>query len=355
MKKLTNRIKARAQQLGFNLVGATRPYPSDHAAFFSDWVAQGYHGEMKYLARPDAIRKRADSRLVMPETRSIIVAGMNYYPGEFPSAEGQHRGRVSRYAWSADYHDVILGKLHQLAEWVDGQVEQRLTYRAYVDTGPLLERELAQRAGLGWMGKNTSLIHPRMGSYFFLGELLLDLELEPDPPFTDDRCGSCTACLDACPTDALTAPRTLDARRCISYLTIEHRGAVPEEIRPLIGDWVFGCDVCQEVCPWNLRFARPAREPAFSPVHATLELVETLALDEDAFRNRFRATPLRRARRAGLLRNAAIVLGNLGDPAAIRALERAVSDPEPLVARHAFWALSSLPRRRDPPGIRDLT
>jgi epoxyqueuosine reductase len=277
----------------------------------------------------------------MPETRSIVVVGMNYYPGEFPSAEG-HRGRVSRYAWGADYHDVILRKLHQLAEWIDGQVGQRLTYRAYVDTGPLLERELAQRAGLGWIGKNANLIHPRRGSYSFLGELLIDLELEPDAPFSDERCGSCTACLDACPTGALTAPRTVDARRCISYLTIEHRGVMPQEIRPLIGDWVFGCDVCQEVCPWNRRFARVAQEPAFRPVNATLNLVEMLALDEDAFRSLLRESPLWRARRAGLLRNAAVVLGNLGDPAAIPALEYALSDPEPLVAGHAVWALSRL-------------
>jgi epoxyqueuosine reductase len=277
----------------------------------------------------------------MPETQSIVLTGMNYYPGTFPPTEGS-RGRVSRYAWGADYHDVILRKLHQLAEWIDGQLERRLTYRAYVDTGPLLERELAQRAGLGWMGKNTNLISPKMGSYFFLGELLLDLELEPDAPFAEDRCGTCTACLDACPTGALTAPRTLDARRCISYLTIEQRGAIPEGIRPLIGDWVFGCDVCQEVCPWNGRFARPAREPAFKPVHATLDLVEMLTLDEDAFRNRFRETPLWRARRAGLLRNAAVVLGNLGDATAVPALERALSDPEPVVARHAIWALGHL-------------
>jgi epoxyqueuosine reductase len=347
MQKLTNAMKLRARQLGFNLVGATQPHPSDQVAFYRNWLAQGYHAGMGYLARPDAIEKRADPRRVMPEARSIIVAGMSYYPGEFPPVEG-HLGRVSRYAWGADYHDVILGKLHQLAEWIDGMVEHRLTYRAYVDTGPLLERELAQRAGLGWIGKNTNLIHPRMGSYLFLGDLLLDLELEPDTPFSGDRCGSCTACLDACPTGALTAARTLDARRCISYLTIEHRGSVPQEMRPLMDDWVFGCDVCQEVCPWNLRFARPAQDPALRPVRATLDLVEMLALDKDAFRERFRGTPLWRARRAGLLRNAAVVLGNLGDPAAGPALRRSLADPEPLVAEHAAWALSSLAGPREP-------
>jgi epoxyqueuosine reductase len=341
MKRLTKRIKMRARQLGFNLVGVAGPDPSDHISFYGDWLALGYHAEMGYLARPDATKKRADPRRIMPETRSVVVAGMNYYPGEFPPLE-RHHGRVSRYAWGADYHGVILGKLHLLAEWLGEQVGQRLTYRAYVDTGPLLERELAQRAGLGWIGKNTNLIHPKMGSYFFLGELLVDLELDPDASFAGDYCGICTACLDACPTGALVAPRTLDARRCTSYLTIENRGSLPAGIRPLIGDWVFGCDICQEVCPWNRRFARPTLEPAFSSLHATLELVGTLALDENAFRSRFRETPLWRARQAGLKRNAAVVLGNLGDPAVIPTLERALSDPEPLVADHAMWALSRL-------------
>jgi epoxyqueuosine reductase len=341
LNTLANRIKIRARQLGFTLVGIARPHPSDHAAFYGDWLAKGYHGEMAYLARPDAVKKRADPRRVMPETRSIVVVGLNYYPGDFPSAGGQ-RGRVSRYAWGADYHDVMLERMDRFAEWINGQLGQRLTYRAYVDTGPLLERELAQRAGLGWIGKNTNLIHPRIGSYFFLGELLIGLELEPAPPFSDERCGTCTACLDACPTGALTAPYTLDARRCISYLTIEHRGSIPEETRPLISDWVFGCDVCQEVCPWNRRFAHPAREPTFRPVNATLDLSKVLALDEDGFRSRFRDTPLWRARRAGLLRNAAVVLGNLGDSAARPALGHALSDPEPLVSGHAAWALSRL-------------
>jgi epoxyqueuosine reductase len=341
MTKLTDRIKVQARHLGFDLVGVTQPHRSDHAAFYQDWLARGYHAEMGYLARPDAVRKRVDPRQVMPGTRSIVVLGMNYYPGEFPPTRGP-RGRVSRYAWGVDYHDTILGRLHQLAEWIDRQVEQGLTYRAYVDTGPLMERDLAQRAGLGWIGKNTNLIYPNVGSYLFLGELFLDLDLESDAPFASDRCGKCTACLEACPTGALTAPRTLDARRCISYLTIEHRGAIPEGIRPLIGDWVFGCDVCQEVCPWNRRFAHPTREPALSPIHPTLDLVKLLALDEEAFRSRFRETPLWRARRVGLMRNAAITLGNLGDRAAKPALERALSDPEPLVTEHATWALSRL-------------
>jgi epoxyqueuosine reductase len=346
MNELSKRIKMQARQWGFDLVGVTVPYPSDHTAFYRDWLAQGYHAGMGYLARADAKSKRVDPRRIMPETRSIVVVAMNYYPGEFPAAEGC-RGRVSRYAWGADYHDVILQRLHRLAEWIDGEVKQRLTYRAYVDTGPLLERELAQRAGLGWIGKNANLISPKMGSYLFLGELLLDLELKPDAAFADDRCGNCTACLDACPTGALTATRTLDARRCISYLTIEHRGDIPAWIHPLIGDWAFGCDVCQEVCPWNRRFAPRTREHAFNPIHPTLDLVKMLALNEEEFRSRFRATPLWRAGRPGLLRNATVVLGNLGDAAAVPALERALCDPEPMVARHATRALSRLVQDAD--------
>lgn len=343
MENLTERVKEIARQLGFDLVGVTGLAPSAQADFYAHWLAQGYHAAMGYMARPDAVEKRADPRRIMPEARSVIVVGMNYHLGPAPPIAGL-QGRVSRYAWGADYHAVMLAKLERLADELAAQAGRPLAHRAYVDTGPLLERELAQRAGLGWIGKNTNLIHPRLGSYFFLGELLIDLELEPDDPFTADRCGNCTACIDACPTGALIAPRTLDARRCLSYLTIEHRGAIPEELRPLLGNWVFGCDICQEVCPWNQRFARQARradEHTFQAAHSLLDLPELLALDEEAFRARFRETPLWRPRRTGLLRNAAVVLGNLGYPAAIPALEEALSDA-PLIAEHAAWALEQL-------------
>ena len=343
MGKLTRQLKERAHQLGFDLVGVTHPQASEHADIYTNWLAQGYHAEMGYLARPDAVKKRADARHVMPETRSILVVGMNYYPGDHASpgeSEG-FRGRVSRYAWGDDYHEVMWEKLGRLAEWIKQCVGRSVAHRAYVDTGPLLERELAQRAGLGWVGKNTNLISPTLGSYFFLGELLLDLELEPDQPFDADRCGTCTACLDACPTGALVAPRTLDARRCISYLTIEHRSVIPEELCPLLSDWTFGCDVCQQVCPWNHRFAHPTDEPAFRGGRGTLNLLALLALDEETFRARFRHTPLWRAKRTGLLRNAAMVLGNLGDPAAVPALQRALAD-DTLIAEHAAWALERL-------------
>lgn len=342
MGKLTRQFKERAHQLGFDLVGVTHPQASEHTDLYTNWLAQGYHAEMGYLARPDAVKKRADARHVMPEARSILVVGMNYYPGEYAAGGSKGlRGRVSRYAWGADYHEVMWGKLGQLADWIEKCVGRSVAHRAYVDTGPLLERELAQRAGLGWIGKNTNLIHPRLGSYVFLGELLLDLELEPDEIFGADRCGTCTACLDACPTGALVAPRTLDARRCISYLTIEHRGVIPHELRPLMDGWVFGCDICQQVCPWNRRFAHPTDEPAFRGGRGTLNLLALLALDEETFRARFRHTPLWRAKRTGLLRNAAVVLGNLGDSAAIPALRHALTD-DALIAEHAAWALERL-------------
>ena len=319
-------------------MGITQPDPGYHAVFYRDWLGRGYHAEMSYLARPDAVAKRADPRRIMAETRSILVVGINYFQGQYPPTESPV-GRVSRYAWGADYHDVVLTKLQQLADWIEGQLAQPLACRAYVDTGPVLERGLGQWAGLGWIGKNTSLIHPRRGSYFFLGELLLSLELTPDPPFISDHCGRCTACLDACPTGALEAPRTIDAHRCISYLTVEHRGAIPTSLRPLLGDRVFGCDACQEACPWNHRFARPSSEPAFDRRQATLDLVEILTLDEDGFRRRFHCTALWRARRAGLLRNAAVVAGNLRNPVLLPVLRAASSDPEPLVSQHAAWAL----------------
>lgn len=343
MKELTEHIKAEARRLGFDLAGVTLPAPSAYAEFYDDWLARGYHAEMGYMARPDAVAKRIDPQRIMPEARAIVVAGLNYFRGHLPSTEGL-QGRVARYAWGDDYHTVMVTRLQRLAERIEEAIGRAVAHRAYVDTGPLLERELAQRAGLGWIGKNTNLIHPGLGSYFFLGELLLDIELEPDAPFDGDRCGSCTACLEACPTGALVSPRTLDARRCISYLTIEHQGSIPVELRPLMDDWIFGCDVCQEVCPWNRRFAHRTNDPAFSAERPALDLLDLLSLGEEEFRARFRDTPLSRPGRAGLLRNAAVALGNIGDPADKPALERALSDPEPLVAEHAAWALSHINR-----------
>ena len=338
---LREAVRQKARELGFDLIGITGPGPSGHSALYRQWLARGYHAGMGYLARPDAVERRADPRILMPEVRSIVVVGLNYYPGEF-RALTVGAGLVSRYAWGADYHDVMMEKLEGLASAVQGMVGRAVAHRAYVDFGALMERELANRAGLGWFGKNAMLIHPRTGSYLFLGELLLDVALTLDRDVPADRCGTCTACLDACPTGALVEPGVIDARRCISYLTIEHRGIIPEALRPRIGDWVFGCDVCQEVCPWNQRFAHIADASILRPSHSVLDLAEVLSLDDAAFRDRFRDTPLWRTKRSGLLRNAAIVLGNQHAAFAVPALRRASRDADPLIREHAVWALSQI-------------
>ena len=340
---LTQRIKTRARQLGFDLAGVTNPAPSDHSDFYTRWLEAGHHGNMAYMARPDAIAKRRHPTRILDSARSILVVGMNYYAHADPPIESL-QGRVSRYASGTDYHTVLRSRLLTLAAWIEDAVGRPLARRAYVDTGPVLERELAQRAGLGWIGKNTCLIHPRIGSFLFLGVLFLELELKPDPPFARDHCGNCNACIEACPTAALIAPRTLDARRCISYLSVECRGSIPLELRSAMGTSVFGCDICQTVCPWTQRFAGPSREPAFYPRagQRAPNLLAWLKLDEASFRASFRDTAIWRARRAGLARNAAVVLGNWRDPDAIPALTQALSDPDHLVVEHVTWALEQL-------------
>ena len=284
----------------------------------------------------------------MAPVRSVVVVGLDYLNetrGE--EASDASVGVVARYARGRDYHAVVKAKLVDLAERIQGFTERPLTSRAYVDTGPILERELAQRAGMGWFGRNTTLIHPRRGSWFFLGVLLLDVELEPDAPFPLDHCGSCTRCLDACPTGALLgrddegAP-VMDARRCISYLTIEHRGAIPRELRGAIGNRIYGCDICQDVCPFNApKLVEITREPdlqAREHVAGRL-LIDLMEMDEIAWDDFSRGSALRRGKRAGFLRNVAVALGNWGSPAAVPALVRALGDGEPLVRGHAAWAL----------------
>jgi epoxyqueuosine reductase len=292
---LENRIKAQAYGLGFDLVGITRLGPVESAPIFEDWLSKGYAGEMEYLAR--GAEKRSDTRLPFPGAVSAIVVGMNY-GGTAPT------GPVARYARGDDYHDVMWRKLDSLLAWIREEVGHDVSGKSYVDTGPILERQLAQQAGLGWIGKNTNLVNPKIGSFFFIGSLLVDLELEADGPFASDRCGSCTACLDACPTGAFAAPRVLDATRCISYLTIESRSEVPDEFRSAVGDLLYGCDICQDVCPWN-RFAKPHQEPAFTlnPALQSLTKNDWQELTEDVFRQVFRKSAVKRTGYNGLLRN----------------------------------------------------
>jgi epoxyqueuosine reductase len=342
-RALTHRIKQQAHALGFELAGITPATSAESAEAFRAWVAAGQHGEMGYMARDP--ERRIDPRRVLPEAASIVVVGLNYKPSPDEDGVGgdaEPHGQIARYARGEDYHDVIGAKLAALLAFVRSEAGSDVAGRAYVDAGPLLERDLAARAGLGWFGKNTMLLHRKLGSYFFLGALLLALELEPDGP-TTAHCGTCTRCLDACPTGAFVAPYVLDARLCISYLTIELKGPIPRDLRPLVGDWIFGCDICQEVCPWN-RKAPPGREPA---LHARAgfdapDLIPLLSLTEEEFRSRFKGSPIKRAKRRGFLRNVAVALGNSGDQRAVPALAAALADPEPLVRGHAAWALGRL-------------
>ena len=341
---LKQTIELEARRLGFALAGFTTPEPPPHIQTWWNWLDLGRHGSMNYMTDP----RRADPLLLLPECKSIIVLAA-LYPRPIPSPNGREtrgEGKIAAYAWGRDYHTVLPPKLEKLTAFIEQQVDQRITYRWYTDTGPLLERDLAQRAGLGWIGKNTCLIHPRIGSYFFLAELLLSLEIEPDLPFAEDRCGTCTRCLKACPTGALLPDRTMDASRCISYLTIENKADIPLDLRPKMGNWVFGCDLCQMACPWNRRAValNPGIDPAFAP-QAELpfpDLAAHLSLTPQEFNRMFKDRPIQRARRRGYLRNVAVALGNAATPDAIPALEKALQDHEPLVREHAAWALEQI-------------
>lgn len=336
IESLTEALKTAASDLGFGLVGACPAVTPAGISRFYDWLAAGYAGEMSYLSeRTDAY---GDPGRVLDGVQSVLMLGLAYRTVE-PSEAGPGEGRISRYAWGVDYHDVIHAKLRALADlhrrWTPGA-----SVRGVVDTAPLLEREFAQMAGLGWIGKNTLLLHRRLGSWFFLAALLTTEVLDYDEPHVAEHCGTCRACLDACPTGALVAPYVLDARRCISYLTIELRRDIPLELRESVGDWLFGCDACQDVCPWNSH-SKTEGQADFAPNSWSnpAALAELFTLDEAAFRQRFRRTPLWRAKRRGLLRNAAIVLGNRPHEPALPALIRGLADDEPLVRAACEWAL----------------
>lgn len=344
---LANRIKERARALGFSACGITTPEPPPHLTQFENWLHTGMHGSMHYLASEHARTRRADPLLILPGCQSIIVLATNYYQGEPPAAEpGPPRAKVARYAWNEDYHHTLLVRMRALHAFIEEACGESVAQRMYADTGPLLERELAQRAGIGWIGKNTLLINPRAGSWTLLSEILLAWPLAADAPFVADRCGSCTRCIDACPTQAiLPNERSVDSRRCISYLTIEERGAIAPELRPALRDWVFGCDICQDVCPWNVRFAQPTNDEAFlarSPLPEP-RLPDLLLATAAQFSETYKGSPLKRAKRSGMARNAAVALGAQRAQAAQPALEVALQhDADADVRAHAAWALGQL-------------
>lgn len=408
---LVTSLRQQATALGFNRVGIIPAGPARRLDAYLRWIADGRHGEMAYLARPDRVERRRDPAVILPGVRSLVVVGLDYHTAELPPAiaADPSRGRFSNYAWGVDYHEVMTPRLEALAAWLREQSAGReVVSRVYVDTGALLERDHGEAAGLGFTGKNTMLIDPRRGSWFFLGVLLTTLPLTPDTyvvgadlrvwppgssssvrdvegvqrsvqegaeghaqggadagiqggphasapggadageegadaaaPLRQPSCGRCQRCLDACPTAAFPAPYVLDARRCISYLTIELKGWIPAELRPLMGNWVYGCDVCQAVCPFN-RFAAPTAETAFRPLSwdaAAPPLLDLLALDEEGFARRFAHSPVRRIKRARLVRNACVAAGNWGSAAAVPALVALLADPASIVRGHAAWAL----------------
>src|SRR6266699_1121627 len=340
--ELKQRLRSFAREIGFDFCRIAACSSPPHAHEFRNWLHDEAHGEMSYMERGE--EKRCDPHKVLPGARAIVVLALNYFQGsrnagDTPAATG----KIARYAWGDDYHDLIASKLDKIDEFLR-EIGGR--QKCYVDTGPVLERDYAAQAGIGWHGKSTMLIDEQLGTWFFLGEILTTLELPADQP-VPDRCGTCDRCLKACPTAAITGPHRLDARRCISYLTIELKGSIPLELRPLVGDRIFGCDDCLDACPWN-RFAQVSHETAFAARHSTLgiSLREYLELTDAEFRAIFKNSPIKRIKRRGFLRNVCVALGNAGDVSDIPALKRALADEEPLIAEHAEWAIHQIRSRQ---------
>jgi epoxyqueuosine reductase len=342
-RELKARLVTFSREIGFDSCRVAACKAPAHANDFREWLRAGAHGEMNYMQRGE--EKRCDPEKVLPEAQSIIALAINYFQGKHPPRRSQTAatGRIARYAWGNDYHDVIAAKLDKIDEFLRSFGGQQ---KCYVDTGPVLERDHAAQAGIGWHGKSTMLIDEQLGTWFFLAEILTTLELPPDEP-VPDRCGSCDRCITACPTGAITSPHRLDARRCISYLTIELKTSIPVELRPLLGDRIFGCDDCLDACPWN-RFAQESRESVFRARQSTagVSLREYLDLTDTEFGALFRESPINRIKRRGFLRNVCVALGNVGDPSDLPALERAAADPEPLIAEHAAWAIQQIRDRQ---------
>jgi epoxyqueuosine reductase len=339
--ELKQRLVSFAREIDFDSCRVAACGSAPHAEAFRNWLDEDAHGEMGYMERGE--EKRCDPKKVLPDARSIVIFALNYFNGDPKAGDTPAAtGRIARYARGDDYHDLIESKLDKIDEFLREFGGQQ---KCYVDTGPVLERDHAAEAGIGWHGKSTMLIDERLGTWFFLAEVLTTLELPLDEP-VPDRCGTCERCIKACPTGAIRAPHRLDARRCISYLTIELKGSIPLELRPLIGNRIFGCDDCLDACPWN-RFAQVSREAAFSARPATvgMPLRDYLSLSDDEFRLLFRNSPIKRIKRRGFLRNVCVALGNVGDSSDLAALERATADSEQLIAEHAKWAIHQIRSR----------
>ena len=343
MLALTQQIHARANDLGFELVGITPAAQSETIARYRQWIENGYAGKMGYLERH--LPLKVDVRQLLAEAKSVISLAMNYYTLDPPKAlaDDPAHGQISRYAWGDDYHDVIRQRLSELVDFIKKTAETELKTRVCVDTAPIIEREYAQKAGVGWIGKNTNLIHWRSGSWYFLAEVLINIDLESDTEPLRGSCGTCTRCIEACPTDAIIEPNLLDSRLCISYLTIELKESIPKALRPKIGNLIFGCDICQEVCPWNSK-AVPTDEPAFHPRDGNLtpKLLSLIGMTQQEFSRRFKGSPIKRTKRRGFLRNVLVAIGNWGEPRAVPALKDVLADDEPLVRSHAAWALGKI-------------
>lgn len=331
--EIKSALVAKAHSLGFDDCRVAPALPAAHRDLYEQWIAEGKHGDMAWMARN--IERRTDPRIVPPGAQSVIVLALNYYQGSGP----QTGWRIARYAWNDDYHDLIEKKLRELDAFL---ITQGGTQKPYVDTGPVLERDFASEAGLGWGGKSTMQIHRQLGTWFFLADILTTLDLPADTP-AQDRCGKCTRCIVACPTQAITAPRRMDARRCISYLTIESKGPIPPEFRRAIGDRIYGCDACLDACPWN-RHAQESREAAFQARESVFSqsLRDFLTLTDDEFRALFAKSPIKRIKRPAFLRNVCVALGNTGTKDDLPALEAAAADPHPLIGEHAAWAITEI-------------
>ncbi|NIR50822.1 tRNA epoxyqueuosine(34) reductase QueG [candidate division KSB1 bacterium] len=342
---LTRKIKEQAHELGFDLVGIAPVEPVPELSFYKEWVEAGYAGKMAYLTRN--IEKRTDVTKVVPTARSVIACAMIYATDHPLSTEADNpkQGWISRYAWGDDYHDILEKKLSQLFDFVRTESDEDVIGRYYVDTGPVVDRVVAKYAGIGWFGKNTCILNQQKGSWFFLGEIITNLELEYDDP-VPDRCGTCNLCIEACPTDAILEPYVLDSRLCISYLTIELRDEIPVELRDQMGNHLFGCDICQDVCPWN-RKSPKTHEPAFEPRDGLFkpDLKGMARLSVDEFRETFRKSPVKRSKYKGFLRNVAVAMGNSEDPEFLPVLQELEEHEEPLVAEHAKWAIDKIKRK----------